>query len=92
MQSHLNPDGFVQRHELRPVLGVPYAESTLSEKVRKGEFPQPIKLSTKCTVWRIGDVLEWLREQAAKGAPNDGAAGRKLTAARKAKRASVGVA
>ena len=28
--------------------------------IKRGEFPQPIKLSTRAVGWRVGDVEVWL--------------------------------
>lgn len=38
-------------------------ESTLWLWVSKGEFPRPIKLSRKVTVWRVKDVREWIENK-----------------------------
>ena len=39
---------------------LPLGESTIWEKVRKGEFPQPIRLSSRLTVWRIEEIEAWM--------------------------------
>jgi len=39
---------------------VPFSASTLWRKVRNGEFPAPIKVSSQVTAWRVGDVRHWL--------------------------------
>jgi predicted DNA-binding transcriptional regulator AlpA len=26
-----------------------------------GKFPQPVRLSTRCTRWRESDILQWLK-------------------------------
>lgn len=41
-------------------------KSTIDEKVRRGEFPAPIKLTSKAIGWRIEDVDNWLAERATK--------------------------
>ncbi|EXA93893.1 prophage CP4-57 regulatory family protein [Acinetobacter sp. 1295259] len=38
-------------------------ESTIWNKVRSGDFPQPIRLSTRLTVWRIEDIEEWIKSK-----------------------------
>lgn len=39
---------------------LPLGESTIWEKVRRGEFPEPIRLSPRLTVWKINDITAWL--------------------------------
>lgn len=39
---------------------LPMGESTIWEKVRKGEFPQPVRLSERITAWRLSDVQAWM--------------------------------
>ena len=39
------------------------AESTLWWWVSRGEFPPPIKLSKKVTVWLEKDVMEWIENK-----------------------------
>lgn len=43
--------------------------SSIYAKERRGTFPQAIRMGTRCTRWRAGDVTDWLKAQAAsKGA------------------------
>ncbi|WP_369027702.1 helix-turn-helix transcriptional regulator [Acinetobacter baumannii] len=42
---------------------LPMGESTIWEKVRRGEFPQPIKISPRITCWRKSDIVEWLESK-----------------------------
>ena len=39
---------------------VPIGRSTLWAYVAKGKFPQPVKISERCTAWRESDVHAWL--------------------------------
>ncbi|MCU4305928.1 helix-turn-helix transcriptional regulator [Acinetobacter ursingii] len=39
---------------------LPMGESTIWDKVRAGEFPQPVKLTERITAWRIEDIHEWM--------------------------------
>jgi predicted DNA-binding transcriptional regulator AlpA len=56
------PDsGFIRLRFLTSTI-IPFSTSTLWRKVRKGEFPSPLKLSANVTAWRIGDVREWLAD------------------------------
>lgn len=62
------PDGayvrvaqLVQRAERGGVCGpLPFSAPTLWRKVKEGSFPKPIKLSSRVTAWRVGDVRAWL--------------------------------
>ena len=44
----------------------PVSKSTWWQGVKSGRYPQPVKLSERCTAWRVEDILA-LIEQAAKG-------------------------
>lgn len=33
---------------------------------RTQEFPEPIKLSERCTRWRVADVIDWLKKRMGK--------------------------
>lgn len=37
---------------------IPVSKSTWWNKVRSGEFPQPVKISTRITCWREDDILK----------------------------------
>ncbi|MFP5085597.1 helix-turn-helix transcriptional regulator [Acinetobacter pittii] len=50
-----------ERRASKGLIGV--SEKTLWEWVRKGEFPQPIKLSSTITVWRAMDIAEWMKSK-----------------------------
>ncbi|MDY0191808.1 MAG: AlpA family phage regulatory protein [Desulfuromonas sp.] len=39
---------------------VPIGKSTLWSYVSQGKFPQPLRLSSRCTVWKESDVQAWL--------------------------------
>ena len=43
---------------------VPVSRSTWRRWVKAGIAPQPIKLSTGIVAWQVGDILEWLRQDA----------------------------
>ncbi len=40
-------------------------KSTIYAKLANNEFPQPIRLGTRCTRFRAGDVQAWLAAQSA---------------------------
>ena len=39
---------------------VPIGKSTLWQYVAKNRFPQPVRLSSRCTCWKQSDVDAWL--------------------------------
>lgn len=45
---------------------IPVSKSTWWQGVKSGRYPQPVKLSERCTAWRVEDVLA-LIEQASRG-------------------------
>ncbi len=65
--------------EARNPLGVPQAllpisvveeliglrKSAIYRRVACGDFPEPMRLSSKCSRWRAGDVAAWLEAQGA---------------------------
>ncbi len=54
--------GFLRERQLRPHI-IPVAHSTLWRMVKTGQFPPPIKLSEKVTVWRSEEVSAWVAAQ-----------------------------
>lgn len=48
----------VRRRELRKI--VPLADTTIYEMERRGEFPQRFYLTSKCVVWDLYEVEQWL--------------------------------
>ncbi len=63
-QPHGNPDqlpavGYLRQSQLIPSV-LPFSGSTLWRKVNAGEFPRPVKLSTRVTAWRVQDIRDWM--------------------------------
>ncbi|HRH85803.1 MAG TPA: AlpA family phage regulatory protein [Rubrivivax sp.] len=48
---------------------VPISKSTLWRRVQVGSFPEPVKLSTRITVWRAEDLRRWIDAAAGAAAP-----------------------
>ena len=48
----------VRRSELRKI--VPLADTTIYEMERRGEFPRRFYLTSKCVVWDLSEVEQWL--------------------------------
>lgn len=40
------------------------SRSTIYARLARNEFPQPVRLSARCTRFRAGDVQAWLAAQA----------------------------
>lgn len=70
------PDNALLRE--RQLLGglVPFSSATLWRRVLDGRFPKPIRLETRITVWRVGDVRLWLASHE-QSVPSRKAGGRK---------------
>lgn len=43
---------------LAPTGPIPVSRSTWYSKVRSGEFPKPIKIGPRTTVWRAQDIAD----------------------------------
>ncbi|MBW2186923.1 MAG: AlpA family phage regulatory protein [Deltaproteobacteria bacterium] len=41
---------------------VPLGKSTVWKMVAENKFPQPVKLSERCTAWRESDIQRWMDE------------------------------
>ncbi|NVO05808.1 MAG: AlpA family phage regulatory protein [Rhodoferax sp.] len=44
---------------------LPFGEQTLWRRVREQTFPAPIRLSSRMSVWKCGDVRAWIAAQGA---------------------------
>jgi len=49
----------LRRDEVERVTGLP--RSSLYEKVAKGDFPKPIKLSARSVGWLESEIIDWQR-------------------------------
>ena len=61
--------GFIRQQQLIESRLVPFSSSTLWRKVKSGEFPQPVKISSHITAWRISDIRAWETDPAAYRVP-----------------------
>ena len=50
--------GFVRQRLL--LRFVPFSKSTLWRRVKAGDFPAPVKLSSGITAWKAEDVRIWI--------------------------------
>ncbi len=44
---------------------LPFSGPTLWRMVKSGKFPKPLKLSSRVTAWKVGDVRDWIKARAA---------------------------
>lgn len=42
------------------------SSTPIYDRLREKAFPEPIRLSKRCTRWRVGDIQSWLDAQTAK--------------------------
>ena len=56
--------GYLRQAQLIPAI-VPFSAATLWRKVQSGEFPEPVKLSSRITAWRVEDVRNWMEARTA---------------------------
>lgn len=55
------------KHPNRPA-PIPISQSTLWRGVASGEFPQPVKLSSRVVAFRVGEIRAWVKaSQASNG-------------------------
>lgn len=52
----LPQEGFVRLATILQI--IPVGKSTWWNKVKLGEFPQPVKLTERTTAWRVEDIRE----------------------------------
>ncbi|WP_371061294.1 helix-turn-helix transcriptional regulator [Rhodosalinus sp. 5P4] len=43
------------------------SRSTLYDWMKRGEFPQPVKLGARIVAWRESDVSEWMESRETRG-------------------------
>lgn len=51
---------FLRRGEVESTCGLP--TSTLYALMDRGEFPKPIKISSRTVAWLETDIIEWQRK------------------------------
>lgn len=59
-----DPDALLKVKDTCALVGM--CAASVYRKVREGAFPKPVKIGTRCTRWRSGDVRKWINEQATK--------------------------
>ena len=47
--------GYVRLSQIIPLI-IPVSKSTWWAGVKSGRYPRPVKLSPRCTAWRVEDI------------------------------------
>lgn len=55
----LSDDALIRCAELIASRAVPFSLSTMWREVKRGKFPQPVKVSSNITAFRLGHVRKW---------------------------------
>lgn len=55
------PDALLTVETVSALIGL--SRSSVYQFETEGRFPRAIRLGTRCTRWRAGDVSEWLKAQ-----------------------------
>lgn len=64
--ADLPAEGFCSIKELaRPGGCSPWSRSSIFSLVKQGRFPQPVRIGSRCTRWRVADVRAYLADPAA---------------------------
>lgn len=58
----LSSTGYIRQAQLIPDI-IPISSATLWRLVKAGKFPQPIKLTERCTAWNVDDVRQWMNSK-----------------------------
>lgn len=58
-RGFLPASGYIRQNQLIPSI-VPVSSATLWRMVKTGEFPKPIKLTKRCTAWKVEDIRAWM--------------------------------
>lgn len=54
--------GYIRQSQLIPEI-IPVSSATFWRMVKAGEFPQPVKLSERCTAWKVEDIRAWIKSK-----------------------------
>ena len=59
----LSGSSFLRKKDLTSYKVTPFSYATLYRKIKLGDFPRPIKLSS-ISVWRVSDIRKWQADPA----------------------------
>lgn len=54
-------DALLRIQTVRQATGL--SDATIYRKLKAGEFPEPVRLGTRCTRWKAADVRAWIQAQ-----------------------------
>lgn len=54
----ISDESFLRRKDFEMLRITPFSSATLYRKIKSGDFPKPIKIST-ISAWRVRDLREW---------------------------------
>jgi prophage regulatory protein len=57
--------GFLRFSQIKEL--IPIGKTCWWEGVKSGRFPKPIKLSARCTAWRVEDILNLIKTLSEQG-------------------------
>ena len=60
--DELPDNGYVRQSQLIPN-PLPFSPATLWREVKAGRFPEPVKLTERCTAWRVGEIRDWMKSK-----------------------------
>ena len=57
----LPESSFLRKKDLDFTKITPFSSATLYRKIKSGDFPKPIKISS-ISAWRVSDIREWQKD------------------------------
>lgn len=61
MTTHDLPEtGFLRLHQVLSY--IPLGKTSWWKGVKSGRFPKPVKLSERCTAWRVEDIRDLIEQ------------------------------
>lgn len=69
-RSTLPETGFVRLSQFIPSI-IPVSKSHWWQGVKDGRFPRPVKLSQRCTAWRVEDIRDLIERLSFEGGENE---------------------
>lgn len=61
IEAAQHPDALLTVETVAALVGL--SRASVYEFERTGRFPQAVRMGTRCTRWRAGDVTNWLKAQ-----------------------------
>ncbi|WP_273524574.1 helix-turn-helix transcriptional regulator [Rhodosalinus sediminis] len=70
--SDVEEDRLLRIKQVTAVTGL--SRASIYEKVRRGEFPAPVKIGKRAVAWRFSKIIEWISSLAPASDEKDGGA------------------